>query len=241
LLKEGEEEELDQERSRLANAENLSSSAQQALVLLDEGGPESSSISDMLGQVVQLLHSLARIDTSQQTLADQAEGLAAQLSDISADLRGYLDEIEFNPRRLEQVENRLELIHQLKRKYGASIEAVLAFGISARQQLENISHAEERIQELETKKRELYAQLRVNGTTLSEIRKEAARALSTGIETELTDLSMKGAQFSVQFTTQPDIEGLPLDDGSTVAFNVNGFDQVEFLIAPNPVKVSNRW
>ncbi len=234
LLKEGEEEELDQERTRLANAENLSSSVQQALVLLDEGGPETSSISDMFGQVVQLLNSLARIDSSQQNLPDQAEGLAAQLSDISADLRRYLDEIEFNPRRLEQVENRLELIHQLKRKYGNSIEAVLAFGRAARQQLENINHAEERIAELELKKQELHVQLRSSGLALSEKRKEAAQILSKGIETELTDLSMKGAQFSVQFTTTPDKDGLLLENGLSVAFNANGFDQVEFLIAPNP-------
>lgn len=233
-LKEGEEEELDQERSRLANAESLSASAQQALVLLDEGGPEASSISDMFGQVEQLLGALARIDAGRQSLADQADEVAAQLSEISADLRGYLDEVEFNPRRLEQVENRLELIHQLKRKYGSSIEAVLAFGQSARQQLENISHAEERIAELQASREQLLESLRLSGQSLSDKRKAAAEMLSRGVETELADLSMKGAQFSVEFATTPDPEGIPLAQGATVAFGSNGFDQVEFLIAPNP-------
>ncbi len=233
-LKEGEEEELDQERSRLANAESLSASAQQALVLLDEGGPEASSISDMFGQVEQLLGALARIDAGRQSLADQADEVAAQLSEISADLRGYLDEVEFNPRRLEQVENRLELIHQLKRKYGSSIEAVLAFGQSARQQLENISHAEERIAELQANREQLLESLRLSGQSLSDKRKAAAEMLARGVETELADLSMKGAQFSVEFATTPDPEGIPLAQGATVAFGSNGFDQVEFLIAPNP-------
>lgn len=233
-LKEGEEEELDQERSRLANAESLSASAQQALVLLDEGGPESSAVSDMFGQVVQLLNSLARIDTSRQPLADQADGMAAQISEISSEVRNYLDEIEFNPKRLEQVENRLELIHQLKRKYGSSIESILAFGRSARQQLENISHAEERIAELEEKRKGLLEALRINGMALSNKRKAAAIALSSSVEVELADLSMKGAQFSVQFSTMPDKEGILIEEGSTVAFTANGFDQVEFLIAPNP-------
>lgn len=233
-LKEGEEEELDQERSRLANAESLSASAQQALVLLDEGGPEASSISDMFGQVEQLLGALARIDAGRQSLADQADEVAAQLSEISADLRSYLDEVEFNPRRLEQVENRLELIHQLKRKYGSSIEAVLAFGQSARQQLENISHAEERIAELQASREQLLESLRLSGQSLSDKRKAAAEMLARGVEAELADLSMKGAQFSVEFATTPDPEGIPLAQGATVAFGSNGFDQVEFLIAPNP-------
>ncbi|MEA5077908.1 MAG: DNA repair protein RecN [Anaerolineaceae bacterium] len=233
-LKEGEEEELDQERSRLANAEALSASAQQALVLLDEGAPDASSISDMFGQVVQLLNSLARIDSSRQALTEQAEGVADQFSDISAELRGYLDEIEFNPRRLEQVENRLELIHQLKRKYGNSIEAVLAYGKIAKDQLENISHAEERIEELDARRKQLLGSLQVSGLALSTKRKSAAETLSRGVETELSDLSMKGAQFSVQFMTAAAEEGILLEDGSIVAFNANGYDQVEFLIAPNP-------
>jgi DNA repair protein RecN (Recombination protein N) len=233
-LQEGEEEELEQERSRLANAEALSASAQQALVLLDEGAPDASAISDMFGQVVQLLNSLARIDTSRQALTDQAEGVADQISDISAELRSYLDEIEFNPRRLEQVENRLELIHQLKRKYGNSIEAVLAFGKSAKDQLENISHAEERIEELEEQRRQLLVSLQASGLALSGKRKQAAETLSRGVETELADLSMKGAQFSVEFATSPDANGIRLEDGSTAAFNASGYDQVEFLIAPNP-------
>ena len=227
-LKEGEEEELDQERSRLANAESLSSSAQQALALLDEGSPDTSSAVDLIGQASQLLATLARIDASQQELASQVEAINAQLSEVNLDLRGYLDEIEFNPRRLEQVENRLELIHQMKRKYGGSIEAAIEYGKNTREQLENIANAGERIVELEAEEAAAVQEAKISGQKLSEKRKAAALLLATAVERELADLSMPGAHFSVSFDQ---------GDQTTSAdehFTDNGFDQVEFLIAPNP-------
>ncbi|MDP3449410.1 MAG: DNA repair protein RecN [Anaerolineaceae bacterium] len=227
-LKEGEEEELDQERSRLANAESLSSSAQQALALLDEGLPDTSSAVDLIGQASQLLASLARIDTSQQDLAAQVEAVNAQLAEVNLDLRGYLDEIEFNPRRLEQVENRLELIHQMKRKYGGSVEAAIEYGKTTRMQLENIANAAERIAELEKDEAAVLQEAKNSAQKLTEKRKTAAQLLGSAVESELADLSMPGARFSVSF-----------DQGAQTTaandqFTENGIDQVEFLIAPNP-------
>ena len=227
-LKEGEEEELDQERSRLANAESLSSSAQQALALLDEGSPDTSSAVDLIGQASQLLASLARIDASQKELASQVEAVNAQLTEVNRDLRGYLDEIEFNPRRLEQVENRLELIHQMKRKYGGSVEAAIEYGKTTREQIENIANAGERIAELEIAETKALQDAKNTGQVLSEKRKAASLLLGSAVERELADLSMPGARFSVSF-----------DQGSQNAarqdhFGENGMDQVEFLIAPNP-------
>ena len=233
-LKAGEEEELDQERNRLANAENLTASAQRALVLLDEGGPEAQSVTDLLGEVTQLLSGLARIDASRQALSDQAEEAAAQISEIARDLQHYLDEIEFNPRRLEQVENRLELVHQLKRKYGGSIAAINEYGKQARAQLEAITHAEERLAELSADEGQAIQQVVRAGQGLSARRRQAAEQLSRGVEAELNDLSMQGAQFAVNLTYAPDAQGVKLPSGDTIAFDPNGFDQVEFLIAPNP-------
>ncbi len=145
----GEETGLRQERERLANAENLAALAQQTLGLLDEGTPEAPSISDQIGQVVQAMASLVRIDASQTNLNEQAQTLADLISDLALELQTYLDGIEFNPHRLEETEERLDLIHKLQRKYGGSIEAVLAFAEKARQELETIAHATERIAELE--------------------------------------------------------------------------------------------
>ena len=228
-LKIDEEEELDQERSRLANAESLSGSAQQALALLDEGSPETSSAIDLIGQASQLLASLARIDGSQQELAGQVESLNAQLTEITRDLRGYLDEIEFNPRRLEQVENRLELIHQMKRKYGGSVESALEYAKNTRAQLENIANAGERIAELESLETSVLTETKNAGMLLSAKRQAAAKDLSTAVERELADLSMAGARFSVSFDTDGNDP-----EKSDAVFTDTGMDKVEFLIAPNP-------
>ncbi|MHC1740199.1 MAG: DNA repair protein RecN [Anaerolineaceae bacterium] len=233
-IKEGEEVELDVERTRLANTEALAASAQQALVLLDEGGPESQAVTDLLGEATQALNSLSRIDTSRQGLLDQTEEAAAQIGEVIRDLRSYLEEIEFNPRRLEQVENRLEFIHGLKRKYGGSVAAVLDYGKKAQEQLETITHAEEKIVELSEDEKIAMQKLAAAGELLTQRRHQAADSLARGVEIELDELSMKGAQFSVNFIHSPDPDGATLSSGQTVAFDQNGFDQVEFLIAPNP-------
>lgn len=233
-LRPGEEDELRQERERLANAENLASLAQQSLVLLDEGSPESPAISDMIGEVVQALASLSRIDSSQANLSEQATTAAELLSEITLDLRTYVENIEFNPRKLEQVEERLDLVLKLQRKYGGSIEAVLEFAEKARQELETIAHATERIEELEREETKALEALARCGLTLSEKRKETAVALQAGVERELNDLSMSGARFSVDFQFQPDPNGVRLENSDCVGFDSTGLDKVEFLIAPNP-------
>ncbi len=230
----GEEADLRQERERLANAENLASLAQQSLALLDEGTPEVASISDLFGEVAQAIASLSRIDTAQANLAEQAETIADLLSELTRELQMYHENIEFNSHRLEQVEERLDLIHKLQRKYGGAIEAVLSFAEKARQELDTIAHATERIAELETEEQKLLQILAQKGLVLSEKRKEAARSLETSVEKELDDLNMTEARFAVDFQRQPDPDGVQIDEGERVAFDANGIDRVEFLIAPNP-------
>jgi DNA repair protein RecN (Recombination protein N) len=229
-LKPGEEDELEKERSRLANAELLSSSAQQAITILDEGAPDTSSASDLIGQASQFISSLTRTDPSKQELSAQIEEVNSLLTEINRDLRNYLDEIEFNPRRLEQVENRLELIHQLKRKYGGSIETAIQYGITSRAQLENIANAGERIAELEGLEKVSIEKAHQTGLVLSKKRKAAAQRLSKAVETELNDLSMSGARFLVNFAEMV----LPTENGKQLRFSKTGLDEVEFYISPNP-------
>jgi DNA repair protein RecN (Recombination protein N) len=233
-LRPGEETELRQERERLANAENLSSLAQQTLSLLDEGTPESPSISDMMGQVVQAMNALSRIDASQEALSEQVATIADLASDLALDLRSYLETVEFNPRRLEQAEERLDVIHKLQRKYGGSVEAALAFAEKARQELETIAHATERIAELEALENQALRALAHKGLALSEQRRQAALTLESSVEAELDDLSMEGARFAVDFQRQPDPQGVSLETGERLAFDATGIDRIEFLIAPNP-------
>ena len=233
-LKPGEDEELRQERDRLANAESLARNAQEALAVLEEGSPETPAATDLIGQAAQALAALAKLDSAQNELANQGELLLDTLSDIIHSLRNYLEEIEFNPKRLDEVEERLDVIHSLKRKYGGSIPAVIAFGAESRKQLETISSAAERIDELELEEAKLLEKLAQQGSVLTEKRKSAAAALGKGIESELEDLRMAAARFNVDFQTRPDPNGVPLQNGARIAFDQNGFDRVEFLIAPNP-------
>lgn len=233
-LKADEEDELRQERARLANAESLASLAQQALMFIDEGSPETPAASDLLGQAASALDSLARIDAGQQALSEQMQALNDTLAEVSRDVRAYLENIEFNPRRLEQVEERLDLLQRLKRKYGGSLAAVLAFAEQARAELENITHASERIEALEQQENSLLSQAGSLAARLSALRAQAAGQLARGVEAELNDLSMAGARFSVQIERSADPAGLRLPAGERVSFDENGIDRVEFLIAPNP-------
>ncbi len=233
-LRPGEEEELRDERNRLANAESLAGFTQQALLILDEGTPESPAATDLLGTVTQAIESLARLDPAQSTLFDTAQTIFEGLTELSHSLRLYLENIEFNPKRLDFVEERLALIHALKRKYGATIPDILEFLEKTRQQLDQITHAEARIQELEDEQQALLEQLGAEGLALSEQRRHTTVELEKGIERELADLHMSGARFKVDLQQQPDALGAKLPDGSRVKFFAHGLDKVEFLIAPNP-------
>lgn len=233
-LKPGEDVQLREERERLANAESLAANAQEAQGLIDEGTPDTPAISDQLGQAVSALAALARIDPSKAELSARADLLLESLSEISRDLRNYMESIEYSPKRLDEVEERLDLIYRLMRKYGGTLEAVIAFGANARKQLDTINNAADKILELQAKETTLLAELAKRGLALSVKRKKAAEGMAKGIEIELNDLKMSAARFGVDFQLKPDPQGLPLADGSRVAFDASGFDRVEFLVAPNP-------
>ena len=230
----GEEEQLISERNRLANAESLASSTQGALVILDEGTPESPAVTDLLGQILDEIIELSRLDTSQSSLTESFQSTFSALTDLAAELRSYLEEIEFNPARLNQVEERLDLIANLKRKYGGTIPEILEYLKSAQEEKDTITHAGERIEELEKQKERLEIQLGEGGHVLSEKRHRAADVLEREIEAELDELSMAGARFKVNFKEKLDPDGIPIPGGRVVAYDSTGIDQIEFLIAPNP-------
>jgi DNA repair protein RecN (Recombination protein N) len=177
---------------------------------------------------------LARIDPSRVALSEQAESVAESIADLIHELHRYHENIEFNPKRLDQVEERLNLIHNLERKYGKDIPAVLAFAEQSRSQLDAITHAGERITELEADEALALEQLGREGTALSEKRHAAADALSRAVEKELENLNMTAARFCVDFQSRPDPEGVLLADGQRVAFDINGLEHIEFFVALNP-------
>lgn len=232
-LQPGEEEELQSERARLANAEKLSKLSEAAVAALEEGLQGEISASDLLGQAVESIAELAEVDSGLDDLRDEAQALSEQVLDLASRVRSYGEGVEFNPRRLNEVEERLALIGNLKRKYGGSVEEILAHAEQAQTELEEITGAEERIEELKAREAELIGRVGELGAELSDARKQAARELAAGVEQELKDLQMAGAQFEVRLEWVEAEHGAPVD-GRRVRFNRRGLDEVEFMVAPNP-------
>ncbi len=232
-LRPGEEDDLAVERTRQANAERLSQLSNEACQLLVEAIDNQPAAADLLGQIVRLLHDLRRIDDSVAPLADLAETIGYQIEDLSGLLRAYGEEIEFNPNRLQEIEERLGLIYSLKRKYGDSIAEILAFGDRARTELDSISHAEDRIEALQAEEETLRHSLGRLAAGLSEKRRAAGDKLAHGVEVELQELGMAQTRFHVQLERAPHPTGVYVK-AETFACDETGLDRVEFLIAPNP-------
>ena len=229
----GEETTLAEDRTRLANAEQLARLAEQSLAALDESSDERPSAIDLLGEAAEALAALTRVDGSLAGLQAEGQALEEQAAEIARRLRLYREAIEFNPRRLDEVEERLAALRNLQRKYGTSLEAVLAHAETARQELEAIAHADERVQVLQGKETELLTALGAAGARLSESRRKAGERLTKGIEAELNDLRMAGARFGVDLHWEDTPDGAVAGD-RRVAFTATGLDRIEFLIAPNP-------
>ncbi len=233
-LQEGEEEELRAERTRLANAEQLMRSAGEAVAQLtgaEDDGAES--IADRLGLVERALTQLVKFDETQTGKLEQLQGLAFQLGELAEELQDYLEELEFNPGRLGYVEERLELINTLKRKYGDGVPAILTMGDQARNELDQISHSEERIAELVEAETAALHQIGRLAADLSQKRKAAAKRLGAAVERQLTELYMDGTKFQVDFRVEPHPNGAFVGE-QRLAFDRSGIDRAEFLISPNP-------
>lgn len=227
-----EEEDLAAERNRLANAEQLNLLAGEVYAALYEGGEEQLSAADLLGQAVRALNQLGKIDTGLQEQEKLAESLAIQIDELARTLHDYQESIEFSPTRLSQVEERLSLIYSLKRKYGHSIEEILAFGERAQAELDSITHSEERIEALREEEEQLRHAIGRLAADLSQVRREAGERLAGEVEAQLADLNMEGARFAVDLSWTEEPDGVYVGE-QTLACDERGIDRTEFLIAPN--------
>lgn len=232
-LEPGQEAELNSERNRLTNAEQLNQLASEAYAALYEGSEEQLSAADLLGQALRALNQLSKIDSSLEDQEQLAESLSIQIGDLARTLHDYQESIEFSPAHLAQVEERLSLIYSLKRKYGNSIEEILAFGQRAQAELESITHSEERIEALREEEETLRHSVGQMAADLSEARRAAGKRLATEVEAQLSDLNMEGASFRVDLSWTDDPAGVYVGE-RTLAYDQRGTDRIEFLIAPNP-------
>lgn len=233
----GEVEELERERRMLANAERLgelTAAAHAALHGDEEGG---AGALDLLAAAQRALTDLLRLDDSLAAQRDALEAATFALEDISAATRDYQERVAADPARQAEVEERLDLISRLRRKYGATIEEMLAFGEQAARELDGLLHREERAAELEAREQALRQRIGAVAGRLSQRRRAAGAELAQAMERQLDELNMRKARFETRITQRPDSDGAPVREGESearYAFTATGVDQVEFLIAPNP-------
>jgi DNA repair protein RecN (Recombination protein N) len=232
-LKPGEESELRRERSLLANAEKLTQLSSTVYELLSEGEENQRSVIDLLGSVGDSMAELAKLDDTLKEQSQLAEAALYQLEELTRAVRNYRDGVEYDPQRLQTIEERIDLIQSLKRKYGDSIEEVLAFAEHAQAELNAVTHSEERTAELQAAEQALLTEIAAAGQVLHTTRLEAAERLQKHIEAELAELSMERAHFLVNIRWSEAPDGAEIS-GKRYAFDANGLDKVEFLISANP-------
>ena len=238
-LRPSEDEELSLERDRAANAERIIALSDHSYRVLYDGFDRQESVTDLIGQVTRDIAQMEQLDPSlSQELASLA-ALTHQVDELARTLRGYRDSIEYNPDRLQELEERLELIRGLKRKYGSTIEEVLAFGEKASEDLEKLYQNEERVEELNSLEEELRGQVGGLAGQLSEARQHAAKSLANAIQNEVADLALAHAEVHVDIRQSESEDGVPVATGESgthstyFSFDGTGIDSVEFLVSLN--------
>lgn len=228
-----EEEELVAERRRLANAERLALLADQAHGALRGGPDEHQSALDCIQLAAAALRRLAEIDPAMDDLQPVLVEAEELVSSAALRLLAYRDSLEFNPDRLAEVEDRLAVIHDLKRKFGPDIAAVLDYADRAEEELASLSSAGERIAELESELALLRHEIAALAGELSRSRRQAGERLVAEVVPELARLGMPNSTFVVHLERRPDPDGIMVD-GEKVAFDETGIDRVAFLVSTNP-------
>lgn len=231
-LQPGEEEDLTREQILLSNAEKLASQTDTLYRTLQESEGARSSVLDLLGEASSELAKLVELDSKLQRPRKAMEEIVYQIQELAGELRSYGESMDYSPERLRQVEQRLDVIYDLKRKYGDSIDEILAFAESAAEELESLAHSEERVEDLQRQEQELLAEVGELAGQLSGARQQASDRLAEAIEAELKDLGMEKARFAVSLKQTPSDGGVEVE-GIKYAFDSTGIDHVEFMISPN--------
>jgi len=235
-LREGEEEDLEKEKTLLASAEKLKELSYRVYQLLygDESTVASASVMEKLGEALQAAKELAGYDAEIKERVDFMEETSYGLEETAHDMRSYSECMENDPQRMEEIENRRELVRNLKHKYGSSIGEILAYREKASLELEGIFHSSERKSSLEQEITRLRKDMGKMAAELSAKRKISAVNLAAEVKRELDDLDMAQVEFEVSIKKTTAESGLPFPDGGVYAFNADGADMVEFMASTNP-------
>ena len=215
----GEEQTLENRRKVLSNASAIRDRLAQSYALLS-GSDDAAGAVDLLGETSNAVDAAAQLDPALTAAAGQLLDLYYNAKDVAADLIGRLDAYDTNDAELDEVERRLDVLYRLKRKYGSTVEDVIAFGQKAREELDNIQHSQQRYDALQAEKLRLYAKAREKAEVLTQTRLKAFEELNTRISGTLDFLNMPGVRMTLRHTRGP--------------LASHGQDSVEFYISTNP-------
>ena len=215
----GEEQALENRRKVLSNASAIRDRLAQSYALLS-GSDDAAGAVDLLGEASNAVDAAAQLDPAITAAAGQLLDLYYNAKDVAADLIGRLDTYDTNDAELDEVEQRLDLLYRLKRKYGSTVEDVIAFGQKAREELDNIQHSQQRYDALQAEKLRLYTKAREKAEVLTQTRLKAFEELNTRISGTLDFLNMPGVRMTLRHTRGP--------------LASHGQDSVEFYISTNP-------
>lgn len=217
-----EDKELEQRRHLLIHSEKLFQNTKKAYELLYSGKEIQKSIYDQLSEALNCIENICSIDSSMKEILKQLQTASVQIEDAAFEIREYGENIEFHQEELDQIEKRLNTIHQLKRKYGENIEEILKYKELLQSKLLKLENRKQEIEELKKKIEINWNLYKKSALNLSNMRKEIASLLEKKIEKELKELGMKKVQFKIDIQT------------SEKYLSEKGIDKIEFMLSTNP-------
>jgi DNA repair protein RecN (Recombination protein N) len=236
-LQPGEDEHISQEYQRASNAAKLLQLSQAALDLISEN---ETSLLTQAGAVGRTLQELRRVDASAEPILNLHEQTVSSLRELQNEISHYVEKVDVDPARLAELEERLNVIQSLKRKYGATLADVIEAGEEAKAKLQSLEQRDEELARLNVALSKLDAEILRAGKELSAKRKKIIPQLSKAVSKQLADLGFRQSRFDVEF--QVSSSKFQVDeDASDSQFEIqnsklraSGFDDVEFQFAPNP-------
>ncbi|WP_353990393.1 DNA repair protein RecN [Pediococcus argentinicus] len=214
-----EDKDLEQKREHLINFQAISDALTNSYQALEN--EDGSSASDLIGSAMNELDGIAKFEDDYETMAGDVKSAYYTVQDVTNQIRDALDDLEWNEGELDTVEQRLETIRQLKRKYGDSINDILTYHDEIKKELDSMTGDSTNLDDLSDQVQKLYQTALDKGEKLSEYRHDMAKRLEDRIKVELNQLYMEKTTFKTVFTK--------LDEP-----NISGIDQAEFYIQPNP-------
>ncbi|MFA5374496.1 MAG: DNA repair protein RecN [Dehalococcoidia bacterium] len=234
-LKDGEDDALVQERTVLSSTEKLKAFSDEAYkVLCGDDSQSGGSALERLSEAVRALKKSVEVDSTLKPQLDVLEDMSYRLEDAARDIRSYGEALEHDPKRLEEVEIRLDLIGRLKKKYGQSVSTVLDYLRKTEEELETITHSSEKQAELEKLRSSIRDEMGKLALKLSQARSKAAKKLVARVKAELKDLNMSQVVFDIAINQEKDSDGICGDGGEKYKFSDKGIDYVEFMTSTNP-------